>query len=53
MFWPGEFHELYHQWGRKESDPTEHTQKGVGIPDVEGEAGQQRSELGAVARGQL
>ena len=22
-FWPGEFHELYSPWGRKESDMTE------------------------------
>ena len=22
VFWPGEFHGLYHQWGRKESDMT-------------------------------
>ena len=24
-FWPGEFHELYSPWGRKESDMTERT----------------------------
>ena len=23
IFWPGEFHELYSPWGRKESDTTE------------------------------
>ena len=23
VFWPGEFHELYSPWGRKESDTTE------------------------------
>ena len=23
VFWPGEFHELYSPWGRKESDMTE------------------------------
>ena len=23
VFWPGEFHELYRPWGRKESDMTE------------------------------
>ena len=23
VFWPGEFHELYSSWGRKESDTTE------------------------------
>ena len=47
VFWPGEFHELYSPWGRKESDTTERLSLSLrtGIPGRQ-EGGREEADSG-------